>query len=120
MRPINEEQALAEIVQTLTVDHGCHAVIRSGFGGMAPTLQPRRAMVIISRLVAVNDWPPQSPNCFSITRPESVKNDESDPASRNLRVLWLICGRSQLGLVNVWVNETMSPTTGVWTSRAIR
>ena len=27
---MNEEQALAEIVQTLTVDHGCHAVILYG------------------------------------------------------------------------------------------
>jgi hypothetical protein len=27
---VNEEQALAEIVQTLTVDHGCHAVILYG------------------------------------------------------------------------------------------
>jgi hypothetical protein len=30
MRPMTEEQALAEIVQTLTVDHGCHAVILYG------------------------------------------------------------------------------------------
>ena len=27
---MNEEQALAEIVQTLTIDHGCHAVILYG------------------------------------------------------------------------------------------
>jgi len=27
---MNEEQALAEIVQTLTVDHGCHTVILYG------------------------------------------------------------------------------------------
>ena len=27
---MNEEQALAEIVQTLTADHGCHAVILYG------------------------------------------------------------------------------------------
>jgi predicted nucleotidyltransferase len=27
---MNEEQTLAEIVQTLTVDHGCHAVILYG------------------------------------------------------------------------------------------
>src|SRR5262249_51219031 len=27
---MNEEQALAEIVRTLTVDHGCHAVILYG------------------------------------------------------------------------------------------
>jgi len=28
--PVNEAQALAEIVQTLTIDHGCHAVILYG------------------------------------------------------------------------------------------
>jgi predicted nucleotidyltransferase len=27
---MNEAQALAEIVQTLTIDHGCHAVILYG------------------------------------------------------------------------------------------
>ena len=27
---MNEEQALAEVVQTLTIDHGCHAVILYG------------------------------------------------------------------------------------------
>jgi hypothetical protein len=37
---MNEEQALAEIVQTLTVDHGCHAVILYGSrarGNFQPT-----------------------------------------------------------------------------------
>ena len=37
---MNEEQALAEIVQTLTVDHGCHSVILYGSwarGDLQPT-----------------------------------------------------------------------------------
>lgn len=80
----------------------------------------RRAMVMISGLVSIRGCRSQSPNCSSIARPASDRNKESEPVSRNLRELRLTCGRSQPELVNVVVNETTSPSTGVSTSCAIR
>src|SRR5262249_689100 len=60
--------------------------------GTAGGYHARRAIVMISGLESVNGSRPQSPNCASITRPASRRNDDSDCASRNLRVLRLTCG----------------------------
>ena len=35
-------------------------------------------------------------------------------------MLWLTCGWRQLGLVNVWLKRTMSPSTGISTSHSFR
>jgi len=65
----------------------------------APTGQSRRVIVMISGLVSVSGLRSQSPNCSTIVRPASVRNEVSDAASRNRSVLRLVSGRSQLGWV---------------------
>ena len=77
-------------------------------------------MVTISGLVSVSGCRSQSPNCSSIVRPASERNEDNDSALRNRSVLRLNCGRSQLGLVKVMVKETMSPSTGVSTWCVLR
>ena len=82
-------------------------------------LAARRAMVMISGLVSVSGLRSQSPYCSSICKPASDMNNDKESASRNLNVLRLRRGRSQLGLLKVTVNETISPSTGVSTWCAI-
>jgi predicted nucleotidyltransferase len=65
---MNEEQAVAEIVQTLTIDHGCHAIILYGSragGDFQPTSdwdvagkgrKDRFAMLSPKLLELLRDW----------------------------------------------------------------
>lgn len=66
-----------------------------------PSLHVRRAMVMISGLLAVNGLSSQSPNCCSIAKPAPDRSEAIRLVSRKRKVLWLASGRSQLGLVNV-------------------
>jgi hypothetical protein len=50
-------------------------------------------MVMISGLVSVSPCRFQSPNCSTIAKPASDRNEDSESASRNLKVLRLTCGR---------------------------
>ena len=75
---------------------------------------------MISGLVSVSCCLSQSPNCSSIMSPAPVKKWDSESASRNLNVLRLTRGRSQLGQLKVQVKETTFPTTGDSTWCAIR
>jgi hypothetical protein len=79
-----------------------------------------RAMVMISGLASVTRLRSQSPYCASIWKSALVKNRASEPKSTNLKVLRLSCGLSQTGLLNMLVNETISPSTGVSTLRVNR